>query len=57
MSQKLNRVTPYPLRMPPDLREWYEGEAKRNSRSLSGELLKLLTERMNRAKGKRVNDR
>ncbi|WP_447875919.1 Arc family DNA-binding protein [Serratia fonticola] len=42
--------------MPPEVREWYEDEAAKNSRSLNGELLKLLTERMNRVKGKRVNE-
>lgn len=56
MNQKATRITPYPLRMSPELREWYEDEAKKNSRSLNGELLKLLTERMNRVKGQRANE-
>lgn len=56
MNPKASRLTPYPLRMPPEVRAWYEDEAAKNSRSLNGELLKLLTERMNRVKGKRVNE-
>lgn len=56
MTHKASRLTPYPLRMPPEVREWYEDEAAKNSRSLNGELLKLLIERMNRVKGKRVNE-
>lgn len=56
MNQKTKRITPYPLRMPRDVRKWYEEQAEKNSRSLNGELLKLLTERMNRVKGRRVNE-
>ncbi|PWC25131.1 MULTISPECIES: Arc family DNA-binding protein [Brenneria] len=55
MSQKTVRPTPYPLRMPSDVREFFESEAEFNSRSLNGELVKLLTERMNRIKGQRAN--
>ncbi|PWC10658.1 hypothetical protein B4923_16180 [Brenneria roseae subsp. americana] len=55
MSQKLVRPTPYPLRMPADVREFFESEAEFNARSLNGELVKLLTERMNRIKGQRAN--
>ncbi len=56
MNQGAARITPYPLRMPKELREWYEDQASKNSRSLNGELLKLLTERMNRVKGQRANE-
>lgn len=56
MNHMVSRVTPYPLRMPQEVREWYEEEAKRNARSLNRELLKLLTERMNRVKGQRANE-
>ncbi|WP_418306843.1 Arc family DNA-binding protein [Pectobacterium aroidearum] len=41
--------------MPADVREFFESEAEFNARSLNGELVKLLTERMNRIKGQRVN--
>lgn len=56
MNQKVSRLQPYPLRMTPDVRAWYEDEAAKNSRSLHGEIMKLLTERMNRVKGKRANE-
>ncbi|AYH00863.1 hypothetical protein C5E26_07870 [Pectobacterium parmentieri] len=55
MSHKVARTTPYPLRMPADVREFFESEAEFNARSLNGELVKLLTERMNRIKGQRAN--
>ncbi|MFK8259105.1 Arc family DNA-binding protein [Erwinia sp. AnSW2-5] len=56
MIHKVSRSSPYPLRMPAEVRAWYEQEAGKNSRSLNGEILKLLTERMNRVKGKRVEE-
>lgn len=56
MNHKTSRITPYPLRMPAEVREWYKEEAGRNARSLNGEILKLLTERMNRVKGQRSNE-
>lgn len=36
------RVTPYPLRMPPDLRTALEERATENSRSLNAEIVSLL---------------
>lgn len=55
MSPKVARVSPYPLRMPAEIRSWYESEAEKNDRSLNSEILKLLKDRMNRAKGQRSN--
>lgn len=54
MTQLKARIQPYPLRMPPEVRSWYEMEAESNSRSLNGEILKLLMDRMNRVKGQRI---
>ena len=34
--------TPYPLRLPADLREWAEQQAKANDRSLHAELVRLV---------------
>ncbi|MEI2682694.1 Arc family DNA-binding protein [Erwinia aphidicola] len=53
MTHSAQRITPYPLRMSPEVREFYEGQAAENERSLNGELVRLLTERMNRVKGKK----
>ncbi|CNI81693.1 Arc-like DNA binding domain [Yersinia frederiksenii] len=56
MNPCSNRVSPYPLRMPPEIRSWYESEAGRNDRSLNSEILKILKDRMNRVKGQRTNE-
>ena len=34
--------SPYPLRLPVDLREWAEEQAKANDRSLHAEILRLV---------------
>lgn len=36
--------SPYPLRIPPHLRDWMQQAAQKNSRSLQGELLFRLME-------------
>uniref|UniRef100_UPI0035C689EC Arc family DNA-binding protein n=1 Tax=Serratia quinivorans TaxID=137545 RepID=UPI0035C689EC len=54
MSHAAQRTTPYPLRMPAEVREFYESQAEGNARSLNSELVRLLRERMNRVKGKTV---
>lgn len=56
MIHNSGRPSPYPLRISREVREWYEKEAEKNSRSLNGEISKLLTERMNRVKGQRVSE-
>jgi hypothetical protein len=56
MSHATQRTTPYPLRMPREVREFYESQAAVNARSLNGELVRLLTERMNRVKGKKASE-
>lgn len=55
MNQKANRISPYPLRMPDEVREWYELEAGINARSLNAEIVKILTDRKNRVEGQRKN--
>ncbi|MDE9447546.1 Arc family DNA-binding protein [Xenorhabdus bovienii] len=54
MSHK-QRIPPYPLRMPPELREWYEEESNESGRSLNAEIVKILKDRMNRVIGQRKN--
>lgn len=39
-----NQLPGYPLRMPPELRDWFTTAAKRNGRSLNSELVHCLTE-------------
>lgn len=55
VSQNTNRISPYPLRMPNEVREWYEMEAGSNARSLNAEIVKILTDRKNRVEGQRKN--
>lgn len=47
------RITPYPLRMPDDLREWWETEAIQNGRSLNAEIVYHLKQRKARSEGQR----
>ncbi|WP_422824082.1 Arc family DNA-binding protein [Xenorhabdus entomophaga] len=54
MSHK-QRIPPYPLRMPSEVREWYEEESDRSGRSLNAEIVKILKDRMNRVIGQRKN--
>ncbi|OKP01257.1 hypothetical protein Xentx_03430 [Xenorhabdus thuongxuanensis] len=49
------RIPPYPLRMPLEVREWYEEESNKSGRSLNAEIVKILKDRMNRARGQRKN--
>ncbi|WP_426576673.1 ClpX C4-type zinc finger protein [Xenorhabdus stockiae] len=46
MSHK-KRIPPYPLRMPTEIREWYEEESIKNGRSLNAEIVEILKEEMN----------
>ncbi|MBC4002251.1 Arc family DNA-binding protein [Morganella morganii] len=55
VNQKASRIPPYPLRMPTEVREWYENEADSNARSLNAELVKILIDRKNRVEGQRKN--
>ncbi|NHB94820.1 MULTISPECIES: Arc family DNA-binding protein [Photorhabdus] len=47
------RIPPYPLRMPQEIREWYEEESDKSGRSLNAEIVKILKDRMNRVIGQR----
>lgn len=38
------QIAAYPLRMPPELREWFDLLAKENGRSLNSELVQCLKE-------------
>lgn len=38
------QISAYPLRMPTELREWFEAVAKQNDRSLNSELVRRLLE-------------
>ncbi len=46
--------TPYPLRIPQDLREWFQQRAAENSRSLQGELIHRLIESKRKDEGRGV---
>lgn len=38
----------FQLRLPPDLKQWLEADAGRNDRSMNGQVVAILRERMNR---------
>jgi predicted DNA-binding protein len=38
------QIPAYPLRMPPELREWFDAAAKESGRSLNSELVQRLKE-------------
>lgn len=43
-----NQVSPYPVRMNPDLRTWLEQQAAANHRSLNGEITARLEQQRQR---------
>ena len=43
MSKEKNRISPYPLRLAPELRAELEKASKENTRSLHAEILHILT--------------
>ena len=40
----------FQLRLPPDLKAWLEQDAQSNDRSMNGQVIALLRERMNKQK-------
>nr|WP_294864373.1 Arc family DNA-binding protein [uncultured Pseudogulbenkiania sp.] len=40
-----HKLAQFPVRMPPELRAWLEERAKRNSRSMNGEIIAILREK------------
>lgn len=44
MSEE-ERTTPFGLRMPKDLRDWVRERARRNDRSMNGEIIAILREK------------
>ncbi|PHM63944.1 ATP-dependent Clp protease ATP-binding subunit ClpX [Xenorhabdus stockiae] len=55
MSHK-KRIPPYPLRMPDEVREWYEEESNNNGRSLNAEIVEVLKEEMNGYKAEKKHN-
>lgn len=45
MTNEKKRITPFPLRLPPDLRKELELSAEENTRSLNAEILYILSNR------------
>ena len=43
-----NQPPGYPLRMPPELRDWFHNAAKQNGRSLNSELVHCLMQFQNK---------
>ncbi|EIV2913272.1 Arc family DNA-binding protein [Serratia ureilytica] len=46
------QVNPYPVRMPAEVKDWMSIQAKAAGRSLNSEIVRVLTERMNRSIGR-----
>jgi predicted HicB family RNase H-like nuclease len=40
-------ATKFQLRLPPDVKRWLEEDAQRNDRSMNGQVVAILRERMN----------
>ncbi|MGE6467988.1 Arc family DNA-binding protein [Serratia proteamaculans] len=53
--QKISDISPHPVRMPSDLKEWLKDQARQSGRSLNSEIVRVLTERMNRSSGRVKN--
>ncbi|MFQ6251362.1 Arc family DNA-binding protein [Yersinia enterocolitica] len=54
-NEMVSKISPYPVRMPIQVREWFEAQAKENGRSLNSEIVRVLTERKNRSAGRGKN--
>lgn len=50
------QVNPYPLRLDPEVGEWYKQQAKLSGRSFNSEIAKILVERRNRILGKQKSE-
>lgn len=44
MQESMRSISPFGLRMPPDLRQWIEEEAEKNRRSMNSEIVWRLEE-------------
>ena len=47
MIQKISSIQPFPVRMPFELRNWYEQEAQNNCRALNFVIVDVLTKHKN----------
>lgn len=55
IHKQKTQINPHPVRMPDDLKAWLSEQAKSAKRSLNSEIVKILTERMNRSIGRAKN--
>ena len=46
----MNQATPFPLRMPEEMRSFFKEKSIENSRSLNGEIIYTLKQEMNKDK-------
>ncbi|ENP0660131.1 TPA: Arc family DNA-binding protein [Serratia marcescens] len=53
--QKVSEIPPHSVRMPSELKNWLKEQAKSSGRSLNSEIVRVLTERMNRSVGRIKN--
>ncbi|MEL5468184.1 Arc family DNA-binding protein [Serratia nevei] len=53
--QKVSEIPPHSVRMPSELKNWLKEQAKSSGRSLNSEIVRVLTERMNRSVGRVKN--
>ncbi|ASM31506.1 MULTISPECIES: Arc family DNA-binding protein [Serratia] len=52
VMKEQKQVNPYPVRMPAEVKDWMSIQAKAAGRSLNSEIVRVLTERMNRSIGR-----
>jgi len=48
MDNKMKNATKFQLRLPADVKEWLERDAQMNDRSMNGQVVALLRERMSK---------
>lgn len=51
-----HKLAQFPVRMPPELREWLELRAKTNQRSMNGEIIAILREKRDADVARRKSD-
>ena len=54
-QQVATRITPFPVRMPPELRAWLTVQAENADRSLNAEVVRTLTKAMKANKSVETN--
>lgn len=55
-EEAMSKLTQFKMNLPQELKRWVEGEAAKNMRSISKEIIFILSERMEAATGAKFGD-